>query len=79
MKPTLKPVRRKMWLAIIPTPQAVPDRQVLTLVLALALALALALVQIPRRKVRHRVVRLPVSLPHQQRLANSRNSLILAV
>ena len=91
MKPTLKPAKRKMWLAIIPTPQAVPNRQVLTLVLVLTLvrvlvlALALApapapaLVQVPRRKVRHRVVRLPVSLPHQQRLANSRNSLILAV
>ena len=101
MKPTLKPAKRKMWLAIIPTPQAVPDRQVLTLVLVLVLVLTLvlvlvltlvlvlvlvltlarvlALVQVPRRKVRHRVVRLPVSLPHQQRLANSRNSLILAV
>ena len=93
MKPTLKPAKRKMWLAIIPTPQAVPDRQVLILilvrtlvqvlilvrVLVLALALALALVQVPRRKVRHRVVRRPASLPHQQRLANSRNSLILAV
>ena len=87
MKPTLKPAKRKMWLAIIPTPQAVPDRQVLTLVLilflvltlVLVLVLVLALAQVPRRKVRHRVVRLPVSLPHQQRLANSRNSLILAV
>ena len=87
MKPTLKPAKRKMWLAIIPTPQAVPDRQVLTLVQVLVLTLvrhlvltlALALVQVPRRKVRHRVVRLPASLPHQQRLANSRNSLILAV
>ena len=85
MKPTLKPAKRKMWLAIIPTPQAVPDRQVLTLVLVLVLTLVLvlvlvlALVQVLRRKVRHRVVRLPVSLPHQQRLANSRNSLILAV
>ena len=87
MKPTLKPAKRKMWLAIIPTPQAVPDRQVLTLVLVrvqvltlvLVLALALALVQIPRRKVRHRVVRRPASLPRQQRLAKSRNSLILAV
>ena len=91
MKPTLKPAKRKMWLAIIPTPQAVPDRQVLTLVLALVLVLALilvlvlalilvlALVQVLRLKVRHQVVRLPVSLPHQQRLANSRNSLILAV
>ena len=83
MKPTLKPAKRKMWLAIIPTPQAVPDRQVLTLVLVLTLVrvlvLVLALVQVPRRKVRHRVVRLPASLPHQQRLANSRNSLILAV
>ena len=91
MKPTLKPAKRKMWLAIIPTPQAVPNRQVLilvlvltlvlvlVLVLVLALVLALDLVQVPRRKVRHRVVRLPVSLPHQQRLANSRNSLILAV
>jgi len=89
MKPTLKPAKRKMWLAIIPTPQAVPDRQVLTLVLVLVLTLVqvlvltlvrvLALVQVPRRKVRHRVVRLPASLPHQQRLANSRNSLTLAV
>jgi len=83
MKPTLKPAKRKMWLAIIPTPRAARDRQVLTLVLTLVLilvlVLALALVQVPRRKVRHRVVRLPVSLPHQQRLANSRNSLILAV
>ena len=89
MKPTLKPAKRKMWLAIIPTPQAVPNRQVLTLVLVLVLVLTLvltlvlvlvlALVQVLRRKVRHRVVRLPVSLPHQQRLANSRNSLILAV
>ena len=83
MKPTLKPAKRKMWLAIIPTPQAVPDRQVLTLVLVLVLVLTLvqvlALGQVLRRKVRHRVVRLPVSLPHQQRLANSRNSLILAV
>ena len=83
MKPTLKPVKRKMWLAIIPTPQAVPDRQALTLVLVLVLVLTLvqvlALTQVFRRKVRRRVVRLPVSLPHQQRLANSRNSLILAV
>ena len=85
MKPTLKPAKRKMWLAIIPTPQAVPSRQVLILVLVLVLTLVLvlvlvlALVQVLRRKVRHRVVRLPVSLPHQQRLANSRNSLILAV
>ena len=79
MKPTLKPVKRKMWLAIIPTSQAIPDRQVLTLVLILVLVLVLTLVQVPRRKVRHRVVRLPVSLPHQQRLANSRNSLILGV
>ena len=81
MKPTLKPAKRKMWLAIIPTPQAVPSRQVLilVLVLVLTLVLVLALVQVLRRKVRHRVVRLPVSLPHQQRLANSRNSLILAV
>ena len=81
MKPTLKPAKRKMWLAIIPTPQAVPNRQVLilVLVLVLVLTLVLALVQVLRRKVRHRVVRLPVSLPHQQRLANSRNSLILAV
>ena len=87
MKPTLKPAKRKMWLAIIPTPKAVPNRQVLTLVLVLVLTLVLtlvlvlvlALVQVLRRKVRHRVVRLPVSLPHQQRLANSRNSLILAV
>ena len=83
MKPTLKPAKRKMWLAIIPTPQAVPNRQVLILVLVLTLVLVLvlvlALVQVLRRKVRHRVVRLPVSLPHQQRLANSRNSLILAV
>ena len=79
MKPTLKPVKRKMWLAIIPTPQAVPDRQVLTLSLVLTLVQVLALTQVFRRKVRRRVVRLPVSLPHQQRLANSRNSLILAV
>ena len=81
MKPTLKPVKRKMWLAIIPTPQAVPDRQALTLVLVLVLTLVqvLALTQVFRRKVRRRVVRLPVSLPRQQRLANSRNSLILAV
>ena len=81
MKPTLKPVKRKMWLAIIPTPQAVPDRQALTLVLVLVLTLVqvLALTQVFRRKVRRRVVRPPVSLPHQQRLANSRNSLILAV
>ena len=79
MKPTLKPAKRKMWLAIIPTPQAVPNRQVLTLVLVLVLVLVLALVQVPRRKVRHRVVRLPASLLHQQRLANSRNLLILAV
>ena len=95
MKLTLKPAKRKMWLAIIPTPQAVPDRQVLTLVLVLVLvltlvlvralvltlvlALALVLVQVLRRKVRHRVVRRPASLQHQQRLANSRNSLILAV
>ena len=79
MKPTLKPVKRKMWLAIIPTPQAVPDRQALTLVLVLTLVQVLALTQVFRRKVRRRVVRLPVSLPHQQRLANSRNSLILAV
>jgi hypothetical protein len=33
----------------------------------------------PRRKVRHRVVRRPASLPRQQRPAKSRNSLILAV
>ena len=79
MKPTLKPVKRKMWLAIIPTPQAVPDHQALTLVLVLTLVQVLALTQVFRRKVRRRVVRLPVSLPHQQRLANSRNSLILAV
>ena len=79
MKPTLKPVKRKMWLAIIPTPQAVPDRQALTLVLVLTLVQVLALTQVFRRKVRRRVVRLPVSLPHQQRLANSRNTLILAV
>ena len=79
MKPTLKPAKRKMWLAIIPTPQAVPDRQALTLVLVLTLVQVLALTQVFRRKVRRRVVRLPVSLPHQQRLANSRNSLILAV
>jgi len=73
MKPTLKPAKRKMWLAIIPTPQAVRDPLVLTLVLTLVL------VQIPRRKVRHRVVHRPASLLHQQRLANSHNSLILAV
>ena len=77
MKPTLKPVKRKMWLAIIPTPQAVLDRQALVLVLTLVQVLALT--QVLRRKVRRRVVRPPVSLPHQQRLANSRNSLILAV
>lgn len=77
MKPTLKPVKRKMWLAIIPTPQAVLDRQALVLVLTLVQVLALT--QVFRRKVRRRVVRLPVSLPRQQRLANSRNSLILAV
>ena len=85
MKPTLKQAKRRMWLATIPTPQAVLNRQVLILVLVLVLVqvrvltLVLALVQVPRRKVLHRVVRLPVSLPHQQRLANSRNSLILAV
>ena len=77
MKPTLKPAKRKMWLAIIPTPQAVLDRQALVLVLTLVQVLALT--QVLRRKVRRRVVRPPVSLPHQQRLANSRNSLILAV
>jgi len=73
MKPTSKPVRRKMWLAIILIPQAVQDR--------------LALVQILRRKVRHRAinrperrpVHRPASLPHQQRLVNSRNLLILAI
>ena len=73
MKPTSKPVRRKMWLAIILIPQAVQDR--------------LALVQILRRKVRHRAINRPehrplhrpASLPHQQRLVNSRNLLILAI
>ena len=83
MKPTLKPVRRKMWLAIMPIPQEAPGR------LTLVLVLVLVLVQKPRRKVLHQAVRRqrmhrqkvhrPASLPRQQRLANSSNSLIHAV
>ena len=84
MKPTLKPVRRKMWLAIMPIPQEAPGR----------LTLVLVLVRKPRRKVRRQAVRRqavrrqrmhrqkvhrPASLPRQQRLANSSNSLIHAV
>ena len=85
MKPTLRPVRRKMSLAMVTARQAVPDR--------LIPGLVLVLVQINRRVAHLRVVRLrtvrprvvlravlrPASLPGQQRLANSRNSLILAV
>lgn len=81
MKPTLKPARRKMWLVIIPIPQEAPGR--------LTLVPVPVLVQKPRRKVRHQVVyrqrmhrqkvHRPASLPRQQRLANSNNSLILAV
>ena len=66
-----------MWLAIMPIPQEAPGR------------LVLVLVQKPRRKVLHQAVRRqrmhrqkvhrPASLPRQQRLANSSNSLIHAV
>ena len=88
MKPTLRPVRRKMSLAMVTARQAALDRLIPGLVLVqinrrVAHLRVLRLLAVRLRAVRPRVVLRavlrPASLPSQQRLANSRNSLILAV